>query len=75
MSRASDRWLAAYPDLVTVLSDLPVIARETRRRKGLSLRDAGAEMGLSASTLMRLEEGDAGANLSTVRAVLLWASS
>lgn len=65
--------LMGYTEVLQVLADLPVICRETRRRKGLALRPAAAEIGCSFSTLCRIESGE-DAVLSNVVDVLQWAS-
>lgn len=64
-----------YDELLQVLADLPVIVRETRRRRGQSLREVADETGVAASTIMRLERGDVGANLGSVVAVLRWSAT
>lgn len=59
--------------MLQVLDDLPLIIRETRRRKRLSLRAAGKEAGVSFATIDRAERGEVEANVTTLRALLLWA--
>lgn len=63
---------SGYDGLLQVLADLPVICRETRRRKGLSLRAAAQQAAVSFSTLDRMERGDTGANLTSIVAILKW---
>jgi hypothetical protein len=63
--------LSSYAELVDVLGLLPVLVREARRRRRLSLRAAAAQMGVSPSTAMRIEEGQDCA-LSNAVAVLRW---
>lgn len=50
--------LAGYDDLIAVLETLPVILRETRRRKGLSTREAAEHLGVSFSSVSRWERVD-----------------
>jgi transcriptional regulator with XRE-family HTH domain len=45
----------AYAELLDILNALPVLVRETRRRKEQTLREAGDEVGVSAATMMRWE--------------------
>jgi transcriptional regulator with XRE-family HTH domain len=40
------------------LAKLPAMTAATRRARGLSLRQAGAEMGVSKGTLDRFEKGE-----------------
>jgi DNA-binding XRE family transcriptional regulator len=44
-----------YGDLGTVLSMLPQYVRMTRARRGMSMRDLAAEIGVSVSTIHRIE--------------------
>jgi transcriptional regulator with XRE-family HTH domain len=64
-----------YGEILSVLDALPVIVREARRRKGLSLRDAGAAAGVAPSTLLRVEDGLLDCRLESAKALLRWASS
>src|SRR4249919_1349584 len=50
--------LPGYDDLIVVLETLPLLIRETRRRKGLSLRAAGNVLGVTHPTIMRWERGE-----------------
>jgi predicted transcriptional regulator len=69
--RMSDNPPTSYAELVDVLANLPVLVRETRRRKQLSVRAAAMEAGVSFATLSRFEAGE-DARMSTVRALLTW---
>lgn len=62
-----------YDEVIGVLESLPVIVREARRRKGLSLRSAAEEIGVSFSTMSRIEAGH-GCVLESAIAVLWWAA-
>lgn len=46
-----------YPVLAEVLASLPLLVREARRARGLSVRATAAQLGLSASTISRAETG------------------
>lgn len=50
--------LSSYAELIDVIEHLPVLVRETRRRKGLSLRAAGELIGVGFNTIKRFEDGD-----------------
>lgn len=50
--------LASYGEMAQTIVDLPSLVREKRRRRRLSLRAAGDEVGVAASTLSRLEAGE-----------------
>lgn len=69
---------SSYTELVSVLEVLPLLVREKRRRDGLSLRAAARQLGLSASTVNRVEknegQGDAeqGVTLSSAITILRW---
>lgn len=62
---------AAYTELISVLEALPLLVRETRRRKALSLRAAAVDSGVQMSTLQRCEQG-AGMHLASVVPLLRW---
>lgn len=63
--------LTAYAELADVLEALPLLVREARRARELSIRSAGEQIGMDASTLWRIEQG-ASANTVTVAKVLRW---
>lgn len=48
----------SYAELADVLTNLPLLLRETRRRRGLSLRAAARELEMSFSTVSRFENGE-----------------
>lgn len=60
-----------FADLVKVLDDLPVIALNARRARRLSQRAAATEIGVSFSTISRIETGGEFSSTS-LRALLLW---
>jgi transcriptional regulator with XRE-family HTH domain len=60
-----------YAELAEVIARLPMLLREARRARGLSMRAAARELGISFSTVHRIEEGQDCA-LSNAVAVLRW---
>jgi len=60
-----------YRELADVIARLPLLLREARRARGLSMRAAAKELGMSFSTVYRMEEGNDCA-LSNAVAVLRW---
>lgn len=63
--------MTPYAELADVIANLPVLLREARRARGLSLRAAAKELGMSFSTVTRMEEGNDCA-LANAVAVLRW---
>lgn len=63
--------LASFGEMVQVIDDLAVIVRNARRAQRLSIRELGAKVGMSPSTICRIEEGREYSSVS-LRAVLLW---
>jgi helix-turn-helix protein len=68
---APDCDLSSYHELAGILTSLPMLVRETRRQRRLSLRAATELVGCSAATLHRIEAGEDCA-LSNAAAVLRW---
>jgi len=64
--------LASYTELVGILQTLPLRARETRRARGMNLREAAGKIGLSFNTLSRFERGANDLQLSNAILVLQW---
>lgn len=60
-----------YAELADVIGNLPLLLREARRARGLSLRAAAAELDMSFNTVTRIEHGTDCA-LSNAVAVLRW---
>jgi transcriptional regulator with XRE-family HTH domain len=60
--------------LVDALDSLPAAVRTVRSTRGLSLRAAAEEMGISFNTLTRLEKGEE-VVVSNARAALLWVAN
>lgn len=60
-----------YRELAEVIGQLPLLLREARRARGLSLRAAAREIGMSFSTVTRMEAGS-DCELSNAVAVLQW---
>lgn len=67
----SDCELTSYRELATVLDNLPMLLREARRWRRLSTRAASAEIGISFSTISRIESG-IDCTLPNAIAVLRW---
>jgi transcriptional regulator with XRE-family HTH domain len=63
--------LTPYTELAEVLSLLPVLVREARRARGLSQRAAAEQVGISFSTISRLENGE-DLVMSNVFRLLCW---
>jgi len=63
--------LTSYAELADVLGNLPLLLREARRARGLSLRAAAAQLGIGFTTVSRMESGEDCA-LSSAMAVLRW---
>jgi transcriptional regulator with XRE-family HTH domain len=65
-----------YDDVIRVLENLPEILRVARRRRALTLAEAGGQIGVVASTYRRWEQG-APVCVSTPRiaALLRWAAA
>jgi len=64
--------LVSYAEIARVVELLPTLVREKRRRDGLSLRAAGDQTGVAASTLMRFEHGTGGVSWEKVPVLLRW---
>jgi transcriptional regulator with XRE-family HTH domain len=60
-----------YDELADVIANLPLILREARRARRRSLRAAAREIGVSFSTISRIESGEDAAGTS-ITAVLRW---
>src|SRR5690349_12199387 len=70
---AGDCELTSYDELADIMQALPRVLREQRRIHRLSLRAAAAEIGVSFSTVSRLESGEVVMS-DVVQAVLRWLS-
>jgi transcriptional regulator with XRE-family HTH domain len=67
----SDGTQTTYSELASVLAALPLLLREARRARKLSLRSVARDLGMSFSTVTRIERGEDCA-LSNAVAVLRW---
>lgn len=67
----SDGAPTTYDELAYVLGNLPLLLREARRRRGLSLRTAATQLGMSAATVTRFENGE-DVMLSNALDILQW---
>lgn len=63
--------LTPYSELADLLGHLPLLLREARRQRRLSVRAAATQLGMSFSTVSRIESGD-DCVLSNAVAVLRW---
>ena len=50
--------LISYAELADLVENLPLIVLENRRRRQISLREAARELGVSFSTISRVERGE-----------------
>ena len=60
-----------YREIADVIGNLPLLLREARRARGLSLRATAKELRISFSTVDRIERGEDCA-LSNAVAVMRW---
>lgn len=67
----SDGVPTSYRELISVLDSIALLCREKRRRNGLSIREAGRQVGVSFATISRMEGGEDVA-LSTATKLLSW---
>lgn len=67
----SDGALTSYAELADMLASLPMLLREARRARRLSVRAAAREMNMSFATVSRIENGE-DCVLSNAVTVLRW---
>lgn len=67
----SDGQPTPYRELADIIGSLPLLLREARRARGISQRQAAAQLGMSFATISRMEAGNDCA-LSNAVAVLWW---
>jgi DNA-binding XRE family transcriptional regulator len=67
--------LTGYDELIEILTAVPTILRETRRRKAMNMAQAGDAVGVAASTIMRWEKGDAEPGIQGIIKILRWAAT
>lgn len=68
----SDCEMSSYGELLELLDALPMLVRETRRRRGMSMRAVQAATGVTASTIQRCEAGTQDVSLSNAKTLLRW---
>jgi len=68
---ASNKKHTTFAEMVDVLDSMPVILLNARRARGLSMRDVAQRLGLSLSTVSRVEAG-AEFSSTSLKAILLW---
>ncbi len=61
----------SYTELAQILANLPLVLREQRRARGLSLRAAAIDIGCAFSTITRIEKGE-DCVASNLIAVMRW---
>lgn len=67
----SDGKPTSYSELADVIANLPMLIKEARRARGLSIRGAARELGLAGATVVRIERGEGYVTYNLV-AVLRW---
>src|SRR5262245_49248907 len=67
----SDHRLTSYGELADILEHLGLLVRETRRARGLTLREAAAVGDVGANAIFRVESG-LGCSLDSAVAILRW---
>lgn len=68
----SDCEMSSYEELLDLLDALPMLVRETRRRRGMSMRAVHDVTGVSAPTIQRCEVGTQDVSLSNAKILLRW---
>lgn len=63
--------LTSYTELADILDRLPLLLREARRGRRLSLRAAGEQSGVPFNTLTRVEHGKE-CSVANAVAILRW---
>jgi len=72
---ASTEMLLGYDEIIAVLAAVPVILRETRRRKGQTMKQAGDQLGIAASTVMRWERHEQEPSTGDIIRILRWVAT
>ena len=72
MSDATDYEGSSYEELVSLLESLPLLVREARRRRRMSIRAAAASAGIDPTTFNRCEQSAVNMQLSTALPLLRW---
>ncbi len=86
MKNRDDYYLTTYGEMAAILEQLPTVVRETRRVRRLSVRESCEQIGISTSTLTRIESrtettpdpeerAPAGPSLEVVMLILNWLDS
>lgn len=50
--------LTSYGEMADALASLPLLLRAERRRRQISVREAGRELNVSGATISRIESGE-----------------
>ncbi|MEU1736485.1 helix-turn-helix transcriptional regulator [Streptosporangium sp. NPDC020145] len=61
----------SYSELAEVLTELPLLVRETRRARRLNQSRAAEQIGVSIATISRIEAGE-GLHVASVLPILRW---
>lgn len=64
--------LRTFAEMATTIENLPLIVREVRRARGLSLRDVEGATGISNPTLSVLEQGKGNLTAENVVRIFRW---
>jgi transcriptional regulator with XRE-family HTH domain len=67
----NERAPTSYAELANVLNALPMLTRETRRARQLTVRAAAVELDISAATVTRIEAGSI-PSVDRITALLYW---
>jgi ribosome-binding protein aMBF1 (putative translation factor) len=62
---------ASFAELVEIVDEIPAAVKTTRRARGLNLREAAEQSGVSFNALSRIERGG-DCSLANLRALLVW---
>lgn len=68
----SDFEMSPYSELLGILEGLPLLVRETRRRRQLSMRKVAELTGVTAPTIQRCEAGEQEVSLTNAKRLLWW---
>lgn len=62
----------SYREVHNVVAHLPIVLRNVRARRDLSLRDAADEIGISYTSLWRFERGNQSLDVGSVLLLITW---
>lgn len=67
--------LIDYNEVEKFLDNVPYLLQSTRLKRGLSMRAAAIQMGLSPTIVEQLEKEQRGSHISTLRKIAKWMNS